>query len=118
MVFSFSKFRAFVDTPVRKKFIKYSMVSAISVVTTVVLQVLFYGFFHMTGSLSALAPLTIFAFPSYFLNRSWVWGKSGRSHMRREVIPFWVMVFVCLGVSSASSALVDLFAHSIGRAHV
>jgi putative flippase GtrA len=30
-------------------------------------------------------------FPSYWLNRSWAWGKSGRSHFMREVVPFWVM---------------------------
>ena len=24
------------------------------------------------------------------LNKYWVWGKRGRAHLRREVIPFWL----------------------------
>ncbi len=30
-------------------------------------------------------------FPSYWLNRKWAWGKHGRSHFMKEVVPFWVM---------------------------
>ena len=29
--------------------------------------------------------------PSYYLNRSWVWGKNGRSHLTKEILPFWTM---------------------------
>ncbi len=39
------------------------------------------------------------AVPSYYLNRMWAWGKSGRSHMLKEVVPFWVLAFLGLGVS-------------------
>ena len=28
--------------------------------------------------------------PAFLLNKYWVWGKRGRAHMRREVIPFWL----------------------------
>ena len=28
--------------------------------------------------------------PVFLLNKHWVWGKRGRAHMRREVIPFWL----------------------------
>jgi len=51
-----------------------------------------YGVVHIWSEV----PSTVFAnvvatFPSYWLNRSWAWGKSGRSHFMREVVPFWVM---------------------------
>ena len=29
--------------------------------------------------------------PSYYLNRTWTWGKKGRSHFRGEILPFWLM---------------------------
>ena len=29
--------------------------------------------------------------PAYNLNRRWTWGKSGRSHLMKEVVPFWAM---------------------------
>jgi putative flippase GtrA len=34
----------------------------------------------------------ISAVPSYYLSRAWVWGKRGKSELRREVIPFWIFV--------------------------
>jgi putative flippase GtrA len=40
--------------------------------------------------------------PSYTLNRRWVWGKGGKSHLWREVVPFWVLAFVGLAVSSVA----------------
>ena len=41
-------------------------------------------------------------FPSYWLNRNWVWGKRGRSHSVKEIVPFWIMS--ALGIASRSSA--------------
>ena len=38
--------------------------------------------------------------PSYVLNRRWVWGRGGRSHFWREVMPFWVLSFIGLAFSS------------------
>ena len=28
--------------------------------------------------------------PAFILNKRWVWGKRGKAHMRREVLPFWL----------------------------
>lgn len=109
--------RGKIESPKYKKFIKYSLTSVVSLTITVLLQVIFYGLFHLKGGMSALAASTIAAFPSYFLNRRWVWGKSGRSHMKKEVIPFWAMVFLGLGVSAGASALGDSVAHSLTDSH-
>jgi putative flippase GtrA len=38
--------------------------------------------------------------PSYSLNRRWTWGKQGASDPWREVIPFWVMSFLGLVIST------------------
>ena len=32
--------------------------------------------------------------PSYYWNRAWAWGKRGRSHFRREIVPYWSMAFL------------------------
>ena len=45
--------------------------------------------------------------PSYYLNRRWVWGKGGRSHIWRELVPFWVM--------SISGILFALYAASLAH---
>jgi putative flippase GtrA len=40
--------------------------------------------------------------PSYFANRRWVWGKSGRSSLRHEVAPFWVLSLAGLVASTVA----------------
>ena len=75
-----------------RKLLRYSMVSVIS--TSVSLFVIFivYGILHLWGEVAS----TVFGnfvatFPSYWLNRKWAWGKHGRSHLLKEVLPFWAM---------------------------
>ena len=43
--------------------------------------------------------------PSYFLNRMWVWGKGGRSHVMKEIVPFWVMSAIGITVSIGGAAV-------------
>jgi putative flippase GtrA len=112
-----SQLIARLDTPERRKFIRYSLVSVVSLVVTVVMQMVCYGLLHFSGGWSAITASTIAAVPSYILNRSWVWGKSGRSHLMREVIPFWAMAFIGLAISTLSSALADHAAHDITEVH-
>jgi putative flippase GtrA len=98
---------AWLHTPEGVKIFRYTMVSAISTGVSFVVLALVYGVFKVWSEV----PSTIFAnavatFPSYWLNRSWAWGKSGRSHLTKEVLPFWVMAaagiaFSVIGASVA-----------------
>lgn len=99
--------RARLTTPQARKFIRYSMVSVIAVVTTLGVQAIALTLFDIDGTESAIIASTIAAVPSYFLNRSWVWGKSGRSHVMKEVVPFWVMAAIGLAFSTAASTIAD-----------
>jgi putative flippase GtrA len=97
---------AWLQTHEGRKLFRYSMVSAISTIVSFVVILLVYGVFHWWSEV----PSTIFGnvvatFPSYWLNRQWAWGKSGRSHFLKEVLPFWVMAVLGIAVAIVGAAL-------------
>jgi putative flippase GtrA len=102
--------RARIESPEHRKFIKYALASVISVIVTQIVLIFCYSGVKLSGGWSAFIASSVAAVPSYFLNRNWVWRKSGKSHMRKEVLPFWIMVFIGLGFS----ALIGYYADSAG----
>ncbi len=98
-------------TPQGLRIIRYTAVSAISALTSLVVLTVVYGVLQLW----APVPSTLFAnvvagVPSYVLNRRWVWGKSGRSHWWREVLPFWVMSLTGIGFALVTAAAARNFA--------
>ncbi|MGP0031432.1 MAG: GtrA family protein [Acidimicrobiales bacterium] len=106
--------RAWLHTHEGRKIFRYTMVSAISTVVSFTVILLVYGVLRLWSEV----PSTIFGnvvatFPSYWLNRQWAWGKSGRSHFAKEVVPFWIMAGLGIAVSIIGAAL----ARHIGIEH-
>jgi putative flippase GtrA len=97
-----------------KKLFRYSMVSVISTAVSFFVLFVVYGVMQLWTEV----PSTVFAncvatFPSYWLNRNWAWGKSGRSHLVKEVIPFWTMSALGIAVSIVGASI----ARHIGQEH-
>jgi putative flippase GtrA len=89
-----------------RKIFRYSMVSVVSTVVSLVVIAIVYGVFHIWSEI----PSTVFGnavatFPSYWLNRKWAWGKHGRSHFWKEVVPFWLMAAAGIAFSIIWAAL-------------
>ncbi len=106
-------------TPQGLKVIRYTMVSAISALTSLVILTIVFGVLRLWGEVVSTLFANIMAgFPSYFLNRRWVWGKSGRSHVWREVLPFWVMSITGIGFALVTSTLAHNFAVSHDLPHL
>ncbi|MHB8826735.1 MAG: GtrA family protein [Acidimicrobiales bacterium] len=84
-----------------RKLIRYTSVSVVTTIVSFVTIAIVFGT-NMTGDevLATAIGNLVAAIPAYFLHRSWVWGKHGRSHLFKEVLPFWVMVVLGIGVSS------------------
>ena len=78
------------------KAIKYSMVSVIAVGCTQVLLVLGHGIFNLPATTANVIAVCTASIPAYILNRRWVWGRRGPSHLTREVLPFWAFSLVGL----------------------
>ena len=73
-----------------RRAIRYSMCSVVGVVGTQILLFLFLHAFEWKPVLSNFIAVTVMSAPVFMLNKYWVWGKGGRAHLRREVIPFWL----------------------------
>ena len=95
------------QTPHGRRLFRYTMVSAVSTVVSFAVLGFVYGVVRLWSEV----PSTVFAnmvatVPSYYLNRNWAWGKSGRSHLTREVLPFWAMAVagIVFSIFTASEA--------------
>lgn len=105
---------AWLHTHEGRKLFRYSMVSVISTAVSFISLALIYGVFHWWTEIpSAIVANSIATFPSYWLNRQWAWGKSGRSHFMKEVVPFWAMSAIGIAFSVLGAAL----ARHVGRVY-
>lgn len=93
--------------------IRYTATSLICVVITQVLIIVFMNVVHINvvdgvkKEIQAnLAATMLTSIPAFALNKYWVWGKRGRAHMRREVLPFWAFTVAGWIVSTVMVALV------------
>ena len=87
-------------SPGGKKMIRYSMVSVIAVIVNLIVLTFCAGVLRITAGWSNIIAVAVSAVPSYYLNRTWAWGKTGRSHLMKEVVPFWALAFLGLAVST------------------
>ncbi|NLV56982.1 MAG: GtrA family protein [Acidimicrobiales bacterium] len=94
-------------TDAGRRMIRYASTSLICVVLTQILIVVFYTGFEMKAEPANLAATMLISIPAYLLNKYWVWGKRGRPHLRREVIPFWTFTVAGWVLSTGMVALVS-----------
>jgi putative flippase GtrA len=110
---------AWMGTPMGKRALKYSAVSLISIAVSQVVLFLTFGIARIGSAVECNVIATAVAtIPSYNLNRRWAWGKSGTSHVWREVVPFWVIAFVGLAFSLVAVALADRVGKSLNLSHL
>ena len=89
--------------------VRFVMVSAVAVPFSQAVFVLCKEGLELNGTASNLIAVTLSCIPSYLLNRYWVWGKRGKNHFWREVMPFWAIALVGLALSTLLVYLVSHF---------
>jgi putative flippase GtrA len=94
---------------VRRHGLKYSAVSVINVAVGQSLLVLFHAVLHIGATTSNVLAVCISAVPAYFLSRAWVWGKRGKNHWMKEVVPFWGFALTGLVLSSITVTIATQF---------
>ena len=88
-----------------RKPILYSLVSVISVAVSQIALVIAHAVFGLGAEVSNVIAVAAGTVPSYSLNRRWVWGKATKSHLWKEVVPFWVLSFIGLVFSTVVVAV-------------
>jgi putative flippase GtrA len=94
-----------VATSIKNKGARYSAVSVVNVIVGQGLLLLLHSVLHVNAVLANAVSVLVSAFPAYYLSRRWVWGKSGKSHFKKEVLPFWIFVAIGFAFSTAMVAL-------------
>ena len=87
-------------SPGGKKLIRYTLTSVVAVVVHQGFLLVFYAGLGWSARNANLVAASIGAIPSFVLNRYWAWEKRGRSHLVREVIPFWALALLGLAFST------------------
>jgi putative flippase GtrA len=101
-----ARLRAWSKTHQGKKLIRYTLVSGSSTVVSFLAISAFYGLNIIPSVIwSTLAGNLVASIPAYQLNRRWTWGKRGKSQVRREIVPFWLLTFLGVGVSQLGALL-------------
>jgi len=114
-----------------RRALRYVATSAFGVISTQILLAIFLHVFEWRSVPSNFTAVTIVSLPAFLLNKYWVWGKRGRAHMRREVIPFWlftvagwilstlaVVVVVNLTKDPSNPALLDGNKYAVQAANI
>ena len=104
-------------SPEGKKLVRYTMVSVISVIVSELTLAFCFGVLHWAARWSNVTAVAVATVPSYELNRKWAWGKHGKSHLWKEVVPFWVLAFIGLAFSTWSADYAETYAKSHHYSH-
>jgi putative flippase GtrA len=96
--------------PGGQKLWRYSVASMVAVIVSEICLIIFNGVVGMSAVVASSLATSIAAIPNYYMNRKWAWGKHGRSHLLKEVVPFWALAFAGWGLSTYSVYLMDHYA--------
>jgi len=91
------------------RFIRYSMVSGVAIVISQVTILICAALFQFSGILANTVGALMATPASYELNRKWAWGKRGKSHLWKEVAPFWGLTVLGYLASTGTVQIADDF---------
>jgi putative flippase GtrA len=91
----------------RQRLTRYTAGSVIAGVISEVAFLAVYGSGLAGPRVASVVAFLAGAVPNYHLNRSWTWGRRGRSDPLRELLPYAATVLVSVGIASLTTSFVD-----------
>jgi putative flippase GtrA len=101
----------------RSVVLRYSLASLVSVGVSQSVLAVAFGMLHWTAQLANMVACAVATVPSYYLNRRWAWGRRGRSHLWKEVVPFWALAFLGLAISTWAAEVGGTLAGHAAASH-
>ena len=96
------------DEAARARRTRLARFAGVSVISTVITQASLFALvdgLNMNGPSANVLTVAVTSVLSYRLNRAWVWGHTDAHSLRGEVLPYWLMVFAGLVVSTVLAEL-------------
>ncbi len=91
------------------KALRYCGVSVVNVTVGLSVLAICHAVLGWPAVGANLAAWMVGTVPAYLLSRAWVWQRSGPHSWGGEVLTFWIMALVGLGVSSLTVVVVEHF---------
>lgn len=110
---AFDRLWAWAHSHEGRKIIRFTGVSVVSTITSnLVLFIVYWPRWIPNEVWATVFGNVVATAPSYYLNRTWTWGKRGRSHLRREVLPFWSLSFLGIAFSTLGATWARHLVHT------
>lgn len=92
---------------------RYTLGSVIAAAVSEVTLLVVYGFQLAGPGVAAGCAWIGGSVVNYFLNRNWAWGRRGRAHPVRELLPYWLAAVVSLAASTWATSMADRLAPTL-----
>lgn len=96
------------------QWLRYGTVSLIATATSLTVLGVLVSATAVPAGVANVIATAVGTFPSFELNRRWVWKRTGRRSMRAELVPFWILSFTGLALSTITVSLTAAWADSAG----
>jgi putative flippase GtrA len=97
-----------------RQLLRYSAVSAIATTTSLSVLGVLVGTRAMSPGWANVVATAAGTVPSFELNRRWVWGKRGQRSATAEIVPFCIMSFAGLALSTLAVHRAAIWAEHAG----
>jgi putative flippase GtrA len=96
------------------QWLRYGTVSFVATATSLTVLGVLVSATAVPAAVANVIATAVGTIPSFELNRRWVWRRTGRRSMRAELVPFWVLSFTGLALSTLTVSAAAAWADSIG----
>jgi putative flippase GtrA len=113
-----SDVKAWASTSTGRKAVRYTLASVVSVAVSQTVLFLTFGVLQLASAVTCnIIATAVATLPSYYLSRRWAWGKTGPSHLWKEIVPFWALAFLGLVLSILAVNLAESEAPDLTSSH-